>query len=81
MSKTVDLPSVRRQAPPTAAATSTPAPSSPRRESWIRAVVRVLTTTDHKVIGNLYFVTTFVFFMLGGVLALVIRAELAYEFF
>ncbi|MEI2825567.1 MAG: cytochrome c oxidase subunit I [Dermatophilaceae bacterium] len=77
MSKTVDLPSVRRQAPPTAAATSTPAPSSPRRESWIRAVVRVLTTTDHKVIGNLYFVTTFIFFMFGGLLALVIRAELA----
>ena len=35
-----------------------------------------LTTTDHKVIGNLYLITSFVFFLLGGVLALVIRAEL-----
>ncbi|HEY9494792.1 MAG TPA: cbb3-type cytochrome c oxidase subunit I, partial [Intrasporangium sp.] len=37
---------------------------------------RVLTTTDHKVIGNLYFATTFAFFLFGGVLALLIRAEL-----
>ena len=35
-----------------------------------------LTTTDHKVIGNLYLITSFTFFLLGGVLALVIRAEL-----
>jgi cytochrome c oxidase subunit 1 len=38
--------------------------------------VRILTTTDHKVIGNLYFATSFFFFMIGGVLALLIRAEL-----
>ena len=41
------------------------------------ALVRTLTTTDHKVIGNLYFATTFFFFMVGGLMALVIRAELA----
>src|SRR4051794_20562977 len=35
-----------------------------------------LTTTDHKVIGNLYLITSFVFFLMGGVLALIIRAEL-----
>ncbi len=40
-------------------------------------VVRVLTSTDHKVIGNLYFVTSFAFFLIGGVMALAIRAELA----
>ncbi len=40
-------------------------------------VVRVLTTTDHKVIGNLYLGTSFLFFLLGGVMAMVIRAELA----
>jgi cytochrome c oxidase subunit 1 len=34
------------------------------------------TTTDHKKIGNLYFITSFVFFLLAGVMALVIRAEL-----
>ncbi|QGN35539.1 cytochrome c oxidase subunit I [Microlunatus sp. Gsoil 973] len=37
-----------------------------------------LTTTDHKMIGNLYFITSFVFFLFGGVLALGIRAELAF---
>ncbi|OMG59154.1 cytochrome c oxidase subunit I [Tessaracoccus sp. ZS01] len=40
-------------------------------------VMKYLTTTDHKVIGNMYFVTAFIFFMIGGVLALGIRAELA----
>jgi cytochrome c oxidase subunit 1 len=37
----------------------------------------LLTTTDHKVIGKMYLVTSFAFFLLGGVLALIIRAELA----
>jgi cytochrome c oxidase subunit 1 len=36
-----------------------------------------LTTTDHKKIGVMYMVTAFAFFMLGGVLALFIRTELA----
>jgi cytochrome c oxidase subunit 1 len=36
-----------------------------------------VTTTDHKKIGNLYFITSFIWFLLGGVMALVIRAELA----
>jgi cytochrome c oxidase subunit 1 len=36
-----------------------------------------LTTTDHKVIGLSYLVTSFGFFCVGGVLALVMRAELA----
>ena len=33
--------------------------------------------TDHKVIGIQYMVTAFVFFIIGGLLAMVIRAELA----
>ncbi len=33
--------------------------------------------TDHKVIGVQYIVTTFVFFILGGLMAMLIRAELA----
>jgi cytochrome c oxidase subunit 1 len=33
--------------------------------------------TDHKVIGIQYIVTTFVFFSIGGILAMVMRAELA----
>jgi cytochrome c oxidase subunit 1 len=42
-----------------------------------RGIVEYLTTTDHKKIGILYIVTTFVFFLAGGVMALLIRAELA----
>jgi cytochrome c oxidase subunit I len=45
----------------------------PRRtKRWIDWV----TTTDHKKIGILYLVTTFVFFMLGGVEALLMRVQL-----
>jgi len=36
-----------------------------------------LTTTDHKKIGVLYIITSFAFFLLGGLLALGIRTELA----
>lgn len=42
-----------------------------------RAVVEWLTTTDHKRIGTLYLTTSFVFFLVGGAFALVMRAELA----
>ncbi|GAA4716021.1 cytochrome c oxidase subunit I [Pedococcus ginsenosidimutans] len=47
-----------------------------RRLTKGQTVVKWITTTDHKVIGNLYFITSFIFFMFGGVLALLIRAEL-----
>jgi cytochrome c oxidase subunit 1 len=36
-----------------------------------------LTTTDHKRIGILYIVTSYLMFLLGGVLALLMRSELA----
>jgi cytochrome c oxidase subunit 1 len=36
-----------------------------------------LSTTDHKKIGHLYLITSFVFFLFAGALALVMRAELA----
>ena len=36
-----------------------------------------LTTVDHKIIGRRYVVTGFVFFVLAGVLALLMRAQLA----
>ena len=36
-----------------------------------------VTTTDHKKIGILYIVNSFIFFFLGGLLALGIRTELA----
>ncbi|ARF58829.1 aa3-type cytochrome oxidase subunit I [Streptomyces gilvosporeus] len=41
-----------------------------------RVVLRWITTTDHKVIGNMYMVTAFAFFLLAGALAMVMRAEL-----
>ncbi|WP_191878407.1 cbb3-type cytochrome c oxidase subunit I, partial [Streptomyces filipinensis] len=40
-------------------------------------VVKWLTTTDHKTIGTLYLATSFAFFLAGGVMALIMRAELA----
>ena len=57
---------------------ATPQPAAPSAPPMTkgRLVVSWLTSTDHKVIGNLYFITSFVFFLLGGVMALVIRAEL-----
>ncbi|MGH7928585.1 MAG: cytochrome c oxidase subunit I, partial [Candidatus Binatia bacterium] len=36
-----------------------------------------LTTTDHKKIGILYLITTIFFFIVGGILALVMRTQLA----
>jgi cytochrome c oxidase subunit 1 len=36
-----------------------------------------LSTTDHKEIGKLYLVTSFGFFMVGGAMAMLMRAELA----
>ncbi|MGW7003188.1 aa3-type cytochrome oxidase subunit I [Streptomyces sp. NPDC054933] len=42
-----------------------------------QAAIKWLTTTDHKMIGTLYIVTSFGFFLIGGIMALLIRAELA----
>ncbi|PWR16206.1 cytochrome c oxidase subunit I [Micromonospora sicca] len=40
-------------------------------------LLKVLGTTDAKLIGLLYLATSFIFFLIGGVLALLVRAELA----
>ncbi|MBU3692439.1 MAG: cytochrome c oxidase subunit I [Candidatus Nanopelagicaceae bacterium] len=50
---------------------STPAPTSKGK-----LAVKLLTSTDHKTIGYLYLGTSFVWFLIGGILALLIRAEL-----
>ena len=34
--------------------------------------VKYLTTTDHKSIGYLYLITTFAWFLIGGILALIL---------
>jgi cytochrome c oxidase subunit 1 len=59
--------------------TATTAPTTivrPRRELG-KSIVRVITTTDHKVIGKLYLTTSFAWFLVAGIMALVMRSELA----
>ena len=46
----------------------------PERASLFLSLLR---TTDHKLIGRMYLVTSFGFFIFGGILALIMRAELA----
>ncbi|MCF6522672.1 cytochrome c oxidase subunit I [Streptomyces sp. JJ36] len=48
-----------------------------KRLSTGRRVLELLGTTDHKVIGNMYLVTSFVFFLAAGLMAMLMRAELA----
>jgi cytochrome c oxidase subunit 1 len=46
------------------------------RSSIGQLIVSWSSTTDHKVIGYLYLITSFSFFLFAGLLAMVIRAEL-----
>src|SRR5690625_7981833 len=46
------------------------------RQSLGKTVVSWLTSTDHKVIGYLYLITSVVFFLIGGILAMAMRLEL-----
>ena len=39
-------------------------------------VVSWITSTDHKVIGYMYLISSFVWFLIGGVMALIIRTQL-----
>jgi len=56
------------------ATTAIPRVAAPTYRS---AIYEWVTTTDHKKIGILYVVNSFIFFLLGGLLALGVRAELA----
>ncbi|MEV4571830.1 cytochrome c oxidase subunit I [Nonomuraea jabiensis] len=42
-----------------------------------QVIAKWLSSTDHKIIGHLYLITSFGFFLIGGVMALIMRAELA----
>ena len=53
------------------------APSKVAPTSKGKLFVKIITTTDHKMIGYMYLVTTFAWFLIGGLLALILRAELA----
>ncbi|MEN9603403.1 MAG: hypothetical protein RLZZ06_587 [Actinomycetota bacterium] len=60
----------------TATATATANAISTRKKSKGELVVDWITTTDHKKIGYLYLITSFIYFLIGGVMALLIRAQL-----
>jgi len=49
---------------------------TPKVERKGNVIVKWITTTDHKTIGYLYLISSFIFFCLGGVMALLIRAQL-----
>ncbi len=55
-------------------ATTTLNPAAPAVRSGL---YEWLTTTDHKKIGIMYLINSILFFVIGGILALVVRAELA----
>ena len=62
---------------PTTAGTSTSRTiGTPRIQTKGNVLVSWLTTTDHKKIGYLYLITSFIYFCLGGVMALVMRTQL-----
>ncbi|MGP3958731.1 aa3-type cytochrome oxidase subunit I [Nonomuraea sp. 3N208] len=48
-----------------------------RRRRTGTVIASWLSTTDHKVIGYLYLITSFGFFLAAGVMAMIMRAELA----
>ena len=50
--------------------------ATPRAQRKGNVLVGWITSTDHKVIGNLYLITSFVYFCIGGVMALLMRAQL-----
>jgi cytochrome c oxidase subunit 1 len=53
------------------------APTLARPEPFRSRILDWLTTTDHKKIGILYFFNSLGFFAIGGILALLLRTELA----
>jgi cytochrome c oxidase subunit 1 len=60
------------------ATTELPLPALPEaHHEEPSGIIDYLTTVDHKKIGILYMVTAFTIFLVGGVLALLVRAELA----
>ncbi|HWE63376.1 MAG TPA: cytochrome c oxidase subunit I [Chloroflexota bacterium] len=51
-----------------------PAHAHGHSQSWVRAHIL---STDHKVIGINYMITSFIFFLIAGLVAMVMRANLA----
>ncbi|WP_329430872.1 cytochrome c oxidase subunit I [Streptosporangium sp. NBC_01495] len=53
-------------------------PLAPRAKEPGSIVVRWISSTDHKVIGYMYLITSFGFFLIAGIMAMIIRGELAH---
>ncbi|WP_077690136.1 MULTISPECIES: aa3-type cytochrome oxidase subunit I [Nocardiopsis] len=51
-------------------------PAAEHAEARGGVVTRWLSSTDHKIVGYLYIITSFGFFLSGGIMAMLIRAEL-----
>lgn len=62
-------------APPPWPAATRPMPA--RRGPKGAFIHKMITTTDPKVLGQMYLVTAFAFFAIGGLMALIMRSELA----
>ncbi len=52
-----------------------PYPARSEPKGW--TLLQLVTTTDHKTIGKMYLVTSFGLFLIGGLMALLMRSELA----
>ena len=63
--------------PPVTSRTTEAPVYTPRRPSIGKAIVNWVTSTDHKTIGYMYIFTSMIWFFIAGLMALVIRAELA----
>ena len=66
---------------PAPGATTAPAPkptilSANGVERKGNILVNYITSTDHKTIGYMYLISSFIYFLIGGVMALIIRAQL-----
>lgn len=63
--------------PPVTGVTSEAPVYTPRKPNIGKAIVSWVTSTDHKTIGYMYLIVSMFWFAVAGLMALVIRAELA----
>src|SRR5690606_21459951 len=66
----------RPESAPGAGATTVSHTMSPSARRKGNVLVNWITSTDHKTIGYMYLISSFVYFCIGGVMALIIRAQL-----
>ena len=49
----------------------------PRPSEYVKGIWGWITTVDHKKIGTMYGITAFIWFLIGGIEAILIRLQLA----